>query len=74
MNPAAIHRECKCGGQQPIKGSTDTAFSDIAALCRVIEIAKVWQDRFVSHCRIIKRQRSREKAVPRDSVRVNVGR
>jgi hypothetical protein len=49
MNPPAVYCECKRGGKQPIKRRVDAVFRDIATLCRIIEIAKQRQDRFVGN-------------------------
>ena len=74
MKPPAVYGEGKRRCKQSVERRIDAVFRDIAALCWVIEIVVQREDRFVGDRRIVKSKCTREEAVPRDSVRINVGR
>jgi hypothetical protein len=58
MNPAAIERDCQCGGKQTGKGPIEAVFNDGAAERRIFQVGVVGEDGLVGDGRIVKRERT----------------
>jgi hypothetical protein len=70
VEPRAVDTNFKRRSKKTKKCPIEPVIDNVAAVDWTFKVCEVWQDRFVGHGRIIKRERAGKESIARNSVRM----